>query len=146
MYVASVETFNFLNYFSYMFSYPNFLFTCRTLLELGASPNYKDSRGLTPIYLSVTKKTDPKICESLLHDHGTLGIQDSQGWQEVHQVRASGWWGIHIHTTTHTFTYIEPHIHTLRLINGGVNTNSYYYLTDLSLIYCNVSNRLTGCF
>lgn len=60
--------------------------SCRTLLELGASPNYKDTRGLTPLYLSVTKKTDSKLCESLLHDHGTLGTQDTQGWQEVHQV------------------------------------------------------------
>lgn len=60
-----------------------------TLLELGASPNYKDGRGLTPLYLSVTKKTDPKIAESLLHDHATLGTQDSQGWQEVHQVSYS---------------------------------------------------------
>lgn len=58
----------------------------RTLLELGASPNYRDARGLTPLYLSVIKKTDAKICESLLHDHATLGTQDSQGWQEVHQV------------------------------------------------------------
>lgn len=58
-----------------------------TLLELGASPNYRDARGLTPLYLSVIKKTDAKICESLLHDHATLGTQDSQGWQEVHQVR-----------------------------------------------------------
>ncbi|XP_055626213.1 protein shank isoform X5 [Toxorhynchites rutilus septentrionalis] len=57
-----------------------------TLLELGASPNYRDTKGLTPVYLSVTRKTDPKICEILLHDHATLGIQDSQGWQEVHQV------------------------------------------------------------
>lgn len=45
-------------------------------------------RGITPLYLSVTKKADPKISESLLHDHATLGIQDSQGWQEIHQV---GW-------------------------------------------------------
>lgn len=58
------------------------------MLELGASPNYKDARGLTPLYLSVIKKTDAKICESLLHDHATLGTQDSQGWQEVHQVRS----------------------------------------------------------
>ncbi|XP_059608781.1 SH3 and multiple ankyrin repeat domains protein 3 isoform X4 [Phlebotomus argentipes] len=57
-----------------------------TLLELGASPNYKDIRGMTPVYLSVTKKTDAKICEGLLHDHATLGTQDTQGWQEVHQV------------------------------------------------------------
>uniref|UniRef100_A0A182YLY8 SH3 and multiple ankyrin repeat domains protein 3 n=1 Tax=Anopheles stephensi TaxID=30069 RepID=A0A182YLY8_ANOST len=56
-----------------------------TLLELGASPNYRDTKGLTPVYLSVTRKTDPKISEVLLHDHATLGIQDSQGWQEVHQ-------------------------------------------------------------
>lgn len=62
------------------------IFFNRTLLELGASPNYKDSRGLTPLYLSVTRKSDPKISESLLHDHATLGIQDTQGWQEVHQV------------------------------------------------------------
>lgn len=61
-----------------------------TLLELGASPNYKDGRGLTPLYLSVTKKTDPKIAESLLHDHATLGTQDSQGWQEVHQACRHG--------------------------------------------------------
>uniref|UniRef100_A0A182FM15 SH3 and multiple ankyrin repeat domains protein n=1 Tax=Anopheles albimanus TaxID=7167 RepID=A0A182FM15_ANOAL len=57
-----------------------------TLLELGASPNYRDAKGLTPVYLSVTRKTDPKVSEVLLHDHATLGIQDSQGWQEVHQV------------------------------------------------------------
>lgn len=60
---------------------------CSTLLELGASPNYKDARGLTALYLSVIKKTDPKICESLLHDHATLNTQDLQGWQEVHQVK-----------------------------------------------------------
>lgn len=70
-----------LTFFPSVFGMPN-----RTLLELGASPNYKDARGLTPLYLSITKKTDSKICESLLHDHGTLGIHDSQGWQEVHQV------------------------------------------------------------
>ncbi|XP_055920401.1 SH3 and multiple ankyrin repeat domains protein 2 isoform X2 [Eupeodes corollae] len=61
-----------------------------TLLELGASPNYKDGRGITPLYTSVTKKCDPKITESLLHDHATLGIQDNQGWQEVHQACRHG--------------------------------------------------------
>uniref|UniRef100_A0A182XB00 SH3 and multiple ankyrin repeat domains protein n=1 Tax=Anopheles quadriannulatus TaxID=34691 RepID=A0A182XB00_ANOQN len=61
-----------------------------TLLELGASPNYRDTKGLTPVYLSVTRKTDPKISEVLLHDHATLGIQDSQGWQEVHQACRNG--------------------------------------------------------
>jgi SH3 and multiple ankyrin repeat domains protein len=41
---------------------------------------------LTPVYLSVMKKSDPKVTEILLHDHGSLGTQDTQGWNEVHQV------------------------------------------------------------
>ncbi|XP_017867990.1 PREDICTED: uncharacterized protein LOC108616961 [Drosophila arizonae] len=61
-----------------------------TLLELGASPNYRDGRGITPLYISITRKCDAKITESLLHDHATLGIQDSQGWNEVHQACRHG--------------------------------------------------------
>lgn len=57
-----------------------------TLLELGASPNYKDTKGITPLYVSITHQTDPVICETLLHDRAVVGIQDLQGWQEVHQV------------------------------------------------------------
>lgn len=64
----------------------NSLEATKTLLELGASPNYKDAKGLTPLYLSVTNSNDPVITETLLHDHATIGAQDLQGWQEVHQV------------------------------------------------------------
>lgn len=64
----------------------NNLEAVKTLLELGASPNYKDTKGLTPLYYSVIYKTDPMLCETLLHDHATIGAQDLQGWQEVHQV------------------------------------------------------------
>lgn len=64
----------------------NSLEAVKTLLELGASPNYKDTKGLTPLYYSVIYKTDPMLCETLLHDHATIGAQDLQGWQEVHQV------------------------------------------------------------
>ncbi|XP_071863855.1 SH3 and multiple ankyrin repeat domains prosap isoform X1 [Bombus fervidus] len=63
----------------------NSLEAVKTLLELGASPNYKDTKGLTPLYYSVIYKTDPMLCETLLHDHATIGAQDLQGWQEVHQ-------------------------------------------------------------
>ncbi|XP_016839911.1 SH3 and multiple ankyrin repeat domains protein 1 isoform X3 [Nasonia vitripennis] len=63
----------------------NNLEAVKTLLELGASPNYKDTKGLTPLYYSVIYKTDPMLCETLLHDHATIGAQDLQGWQEVHQ-------------------------------------------------------------
>ncbi|CRK95072.1 CLUMA_CG008550, isoform A [Clunio marinus] len=61
-----------------------------TLLELGASPNYRDARNITPVYLSVTKKNDPKVTEALLHDHAVLGTQDTQGWNEVHQACRNG--------------------------------------------------------
>ncbi|XP_049825338.1 SH3 and multiple ankyrin repeat domains protein 2 isoform X3 [Aethina tumida] len=57
----------------------------QTLLELGASPNYKDNKGLTPLYLTITHAVDPKYTELLLHDHATTGAKDAQGWHEVHQ-------------------------------------------------------------
>lgn len=58
----------------------------RTLLDLGASPNYKDSKGLSPLYLAVSHSADVTLTEMLLHDHAIVGAQDLQGWQEVHQV------------------------------------------------------------
>lgn len=63
----------------------NSLEAVTTLLELGSSPNYKDAKGLTPLYWAVVQPTDPLLCEGLLHDRATIGAQDLQGWQEVHQ-------------------------------------------------------------
>lgn len=60
----------------------------QTLLDLGASPDYKDSRGLTPLYHSAMVGGDPYCCELLLHDYARLGCMDENGWQEIHQV---GW-------------------------------------------------------
>ena len=62
----------------------------RTLLDLGGSPNYKDSKGLTPLYLTVSQATDVILTEMLLHDHALVGAQDLQGWQEVHQACRNG--------------------------------------------------------
>ena len=59
----------------------------QTLLELGASPNYKDSCGLTPLYHTAVVGGDPYCCELLLHEHATVGCKDENGWQEIHQVR-----------------------------------------------------------
>ncbi|XP_043964444.1 SH3 and multiple ankyrin repeat domains protein 3 isoform X6 [Gambusia affinis] len=56
-----------------------------TLLDLGASPDYKDSRGLTPLYHSAMVGGAPYCCELLLQDHATIGITDENGWQEIHQ-------------------------------------------------------------
>ena len=38
----------------------------RTMLELGASPNYRDSKSLTPLYHSVLHTTDHAITGELL--------------------------------------------------------------------------------
>uniref|UniRef100_A0AAV2KU70 SH3 and multiple ankyrin repeat domains protein 3 n=1 Tax=Knipowitschia caucasica TaxID=637954 RepID=A0AAV2KU70_KNICA len=57
-----------------------------TLLDLGASPDYKDSRGLTPLYHSSMVGGDPYCCELLLHDHALVGCVDENGWQEIHQI------------------------------------------------------------
>lgn len=72
---------------------PNFL--QQTLLDLGASPDYKDSRGLTPLYHSSMVGGDPYCCELLLHDHAQVGCVDENGWQEIHQV-------IHTNMCLHT--------------------------------------------
>lgn len=61
----------------------------KTMLDLGGSPNYKDSKGLTPLYLSVSLQADPAMTQLLLHDHAFIGAQDLQGWHEVHQVSRS---------------------------------------------------------
>ncbi|XP_030754928.1 SH3 and multiple ankyrin repeat domains protein 3 isoform X6 [Sitophilus oryzae] len=62
----------------------------KTLLELGASPNYKDNRGLTALYFTVTPNVDPVFTETLLHDYATTGAADTQGWHEVHQACKNG--------------------------------------------------------
>ncbi|XP_077178222.1 SH3 and multiple ankyrin repeat domains protein 2 isoform X1 [Paroedura picta] len=59
--------------------------TLKTLLELGASPNYKDSCGLTPLYHTAVVGGDPYCCELLLHEHALVGCTDENGWQEIHQ-------------------------------------------------------------
>ncbi|KAM9823817.1 SH3 and multiple ankyrin repeat domains protein 3 [Neosynchiropus ocellatus] len=56
-----------------------------TLLDLGASPDYKDSRGLTPLYHSAMVGGAPYCCELLLQDHATIGMTDENGWHEIHQ-------------------------------------------------------------
>ncbi|XP_056133998.1 SH3 and multiple ankyrin repeat domains protein 3 isoform X3 [Lampris incognitus] len=61
-----------------------------TLLDLGASPDYKDSRGLTPLYHSAMVGGAPYCCELLLQDHATIGITDENGWQEIHQACRHG--------------------------------------------------------
>uniref|UniRef100_A0A0P5I0W8 SH3 and multiple ankyrin repeat domains protein n=1 Tax=Daphnia magna TaxID=35525 RepID=A0A0P5I0W8_9CRUS len=62
----------------------------RTLLDLGASPNVRDAKGLTPLWTAVSAKASPMLCQALLHDYSIHGVQDAQGWHEVHQACRNG--------------------------------------------------------
>lgn len=67
----------------------NNLEAVRTLLDLGASANVKDTKGLTPLWNAISAKASPMLCQALLHDYSIVGVQDAQGWHEVHQVTFS---------------------------------------------------------
>ncbi|XP_030339146.1 SH3 and multiple ankyrin repeat domains protein 2 isoform X4 [Strigops habroptila] len=73
----------------------------KTLLELGASPNYKDSCGLTPLYHTAIVGGDPYCCELLLHEHATVSCKDENGWQEIHQACRYG----HVQHLEHLLFY-----------------------------------------
>ncbi|KAM8794752.1 SH3 and multiple ankyrin repeat domains protein 1 [Eudromia elegans] len=60
------------------------------LLDLGGSPNYKDRRGLTPLYHTAMVGGDPRCCELLLYHRAHVGTQDENGWQEIHQACQHG--------------------------------------------------------
>ncbi|XP_046481335.1 SH3 and multiple ankyrin repeat domains protein 2 isoform X7 [Neodiprion pinetum] len=106
----------------------NSLDAVKTLLELGASPNYKDTKGLTPLYYSVTYKTDPMLCETLLHDHATIGAQDLQGWQEVHQACRNN---------------LVQHLDHLLFYGADMNTRNASGNTPLHV--CAVNNTDSSC-
>uniref|UniRef100_A0AAR2KXF8 SH3 and multiple ankyrin repeat domains 2b n=1 Tax=Pygocentrus nattereri TaxID=42514 RepID=A0AAR2KXF8_PYGNA len=73
----------------------------KAMLELGASPNYKDRQGLTPLYHTVTVGGDPSCCEVLLRAHATVACHDENGWHEVHQACRYG----HVHHLEHLLFY-----------------------------------------
>ena len=59
----------------------------QTLLDLGASPNYKDTKGLTPLYHCILNtNSSPQCTQMLLHDRAEIEQKDSAGWTELHQV------------------------------------------------------------
>ncbi|KAK2867099.1 hypothetical protein Q8A67_025216 [Cirrhinus molitorella] len=73
----------------------------KTMLDLGASPDYKDRQGLTPLYHTVTVGGDPSCCEVLLRAHASVGCHDENGWHEIHQACRYG----HIQHLEHLLFY-----------------------------------------
>uniref|UniRef100_A0A4W3KBV3 SH3 and multiple ankyrin repeat domains protein 3 n=1 Tax=Callorhinchus milii TaxID=7868 RepID=A0A4W3KBV3_CALMI len=72
-----------------------------TFLELGASADYKDCRGLTALYHTAMVGGDPYCCELLLHEHASIGCKDENGWQEIHQACRYG----HVQHLEHLLFY-----------------------------------------
>ncbi|GAA6098669.1 SH3 and multiple ankyrin repeat domains protein 1 isoform X1, partial [Tachysurus ichikawai] len=56
-----------------------------TLLSLGSSLDYKDRRGLTPLYHTALIGGDTSCCETLLYHRAKIGVRDENGWDETHQ-------------------------------------------------------------
>ncbi|TRY75988.1 hypothetical protein DNTS_010894 [Danionella cerebrum] len=73
----------------------------KTMLELGASPDYKDRQALTPLYHTVTVGGDPSCCEVLLRAHASVGCHDENGWHEIHQACRYG----HVQHLEHLLFY-----------------------------------------
>ncbi|XP_066108391.1 SH3 and multiple ankyrin repeat domains protein 2 isoform X2 [Saccopteryx bilineata] len=73
----------------------------KTLLELGASPDYKDSYGLTPLYHTAIVGGDPYCCELLLHERAAICCKDENGWHEIHQACRYG----HVQHLEHLLFY-----------------------------------------
>ncbi|XP_053487286.1 SH3 and multiple ankyrin repeat domains protein 2-like isoform X1 [Ictalurus furcatus] len=88
--------------------------TLKAMLELGASPDYKDGQGLTPLYHTVTVGGDPSCCEMLLRAQATLTCHDENGWHEIHQACRYG----HVQHLEHLLFYGAD----MRVQNASGNT------------------------
>ncbi|GMT13608.1 hypothetical protein PFISCL1PPCAC_4905 [Pristionchus fissidentatus] len=63
----------------------------KTLVELGASPNYRDVIGLTPIYYNMlTNDSNDAVAEMLLRETAEIGVTDMHGNHEIHQACKNG--------------------------------------------------------
>ncbi|VDP15738.1 unnamed protein product [Onchocerca flexuosa] len=57
------------------------------LLELGASPNYRDQLGLTPLYYNMLQSTSKSsVAQMLLYNYSDIAVTDLDGNHEIHQV------------------------------------------------------------
>ncbi|KAL5970387.1 SH3 and multiple ankyrin repeat domain protein 3 [Taenia solium] len=57
----------------------------KVLLDLGQSPNTRDSKGLTPLYQCMLNDTSAMCAERLLFDRSMIGVTDGAGMEEIHQ-------------------------------------------------------------
>uniref|UniRef100_A0AC34GS79 Uncharacterized protein n=1 Tax=Panagrolaimus sp. ES5 TaxID=591445 RepID=A0AC34GS79_9BILA len=97
----------------------------KTLLELGASPNYRDPIGLTPLYYSMlTTDSADSVAEILLSEAAEVGIIDMHGNHELHQACKNG---------------LMKHVEHLLYYGADINAQNVNGNTPLHV--CAVNNR-----
>ncbi|MCP9261813.1 SH3 and multiple ankyrin repeat domains protein 3 [Dirofilaria immitis] len=61
------------------------------LLELGASPNYRDPLGLTPLYYNMLQSSSKSsVAQMLLYNYSDIAVTDLDGNREIHQACKNG--------------------------------------------------------
>jgi SH3/ankyrin repeat-containing protein len=96
-----------------------------TLLELGASPNYRDPIGLTPLYYCMlTTDSNDAVAEMLLSEASEVGVCDMHGNHELHQACKNG---------------LMKHVEHLLYYGADINAQNVNGNTPLHV--CAVNNR-----
>ncbi|CAJ0587098.1 unnamed protein product, partial [Mesorhabditis spiculigera] len=97
----------------------------KTLLELGASPNYRDPIGLTPLYYNMlTTDSNDLVAQMLLSEAADMGVTDMHGNHEIHQACKNG---------------LVKHVEHLLYYGGDVDAENVNGNTPLHV--CAVNNR-----
>uniref|UniRef100_A0A1I8AU88 ANK_REP_REGION domain-containing protein n=1 Tax=Steinernema glaseri TaxID=37863 RepID=A0A1I8AU88_9BILA len=97
----------------------------KALLELGASPNYRDQIGLTPLYYSMLMAdSNEAVAEMLLAEAAEVGVTDMHGNHELHQACKNG---------------LMKHVEHLLYYGADINAQNVNGNTPLHV--CSVNNR-----
>ncbi|KAI6242794.1 hypothetical protein M3Y99_00186600 [Aphelenchoides fujianensis] len=97
----------------------------RALLELGASPNYRDPIGLTPLYYCMlTTDSLEAVAQMLLSEASEIGVTDMHGNHEIHQACKNG---------------LLKHVENLLYYGAEINAQNINGNTPLHV--CAVNNR-----
>ncbi|CAK5084463.1 unnamed protein product [Meloidogyne enterolobii] len=112
----------------------------RVLLELGASPNYKDLIGLTPLYYNMLNaESNAEVTEMLLAEAADLDIVDMHGNTALHQAIFSKFFSKNLFLKACKNGLCK---HTEQLIYYGANIDARNINGNTPLHVCAVNGRV----
>ena len=121
----------------------------QSLLSYGASPDYRDAKGLTPLYHTAIMGDDPGACITLLRYRAEIGVKDQGGWSELHHVSVTWLVQYHYMSLWITITHIHktPSLWVLalrfyKIIAIIVSWHNMYSNSIISLPLFNVCTKL----